>query len=178
MDGEDEAADAQKIYIGQLFGGGNGDYYYYNNGGTHEIYNSKQDKIDGKAPIASNTTDFIMPDIGKTYLELLGGSIVYAYGGGNNATITNRTVIALKNPSKVVNDIVDTSNPNANTDPSKGTVGELLTNERFEDRMGINTTFSVASLVVTTRRIWPSVLDGICKKVRCATSMAVVMRDV
>ena len=145
MDGEDEAADAQKIYIGQLFGGGNGDYYYYNNGGTHEIYNSKQDKIDGKAPIASNTTDFIMPDIGKTYLELLGGSIVYAYGGGNNATITNRTVIALKNPSKVVNDIVDTSNPNANTDPSKGTVGELLTNERFEDRMGINTTFSYPS---------------------------------
>ena len=86
-----------------------------------------------------------LPDIGKTYLELLGGSIVYAYGGGNNATITDRTVIALKNPSKVVNDIVDTSNPNANTDPAKGTVGEVLTNERFEERMGINTTFSYPS---------------------------------
>ena len=81
----------------------------------------------------------------RLILELLGGSIVYAYGGGNNATITDRTVIALKNPSKVVNDIVDTSNPNANTDPAKGTVGELLTNERFEDRMGINTTFSYPS---------------------------------
>ena len=145
MNGDEEDSDAQKIYIGQLFGGGNGDYYYYNNGGTHEIYNSEQDKKDGKAPIASNITDFVQPNVGKTYLELLGGSIVYAYGGGNNATITDRTVIALKNPSKVVNDIVDTSNPNANTDPAKGTVGEVLTNERFEERMGINTTFSYPS---------------------------------
>lgn len=86
-----------------------------------------------------------LPDLGKTYLELLGGSIVYAYGGGNNATITNRTVIALNNPSKVVNSIIDTKNPNANTDPLKGTVGELLTNDRFENRMGINTSFSYPS---------------------------------
>ncbi len=145
MDGDAEDADAQKVYIGQLFGGGNGDYYYINDGGTRKIYNSEQDKLDGKDPIATSATDFVRPDVGKTYLELLGASIVYAYGGGNNATITGRTVIALKNPSKVVNDIVDTSNPNGNTDPEKGTVGELLTNERFEERMGINTTFSYPS---------------------------------
>ena len=125
MNGDEEASDAQKIYIGQLFGGGNGDY----------DYTSDDSPYKGKS----------RPDLGKTYLELLGGSIVYAYGGGNNATITERTVIALKNPSKVVNDIVDTSNPNANTDPAKGTVGEVLTNERFEERMGINTTFSYPS---------------------------------
>ena len=145
MDGDAEDADAQKVYIGQLFGGGNGDYYYINDGGTRKIYNSEQDKLDGKDPIATSATDFVRPDVGKTYLELLGASIVYAYGGGNNATITGRTIIALKNPSKVVNDIVDTSNPNGNTDPEKGTVGELLTNERFEERMGINTTFSYPS---------------------------------
>ena len=138
MNGDEEDSDAQKIYIGQLFGGGNGDYYYYNNGGTHEIYNSEQDKKDGKAPIASNTTDFVQPNVGKTYLELLGGSIVYAYGGGNNATITERTVIALKNPSKVVNSIKDTR---ITTEGE----GELLTNSRFENRMGINTTFSYPS---------------------------------
>ena len=131
-----EAADAQKIYIGQLFGGGNGDYYYYNNDDTHEIYESEQAYKDHEAPIATNTTAFISPDLGKTYLEILGGSIVYAYGGGNNATITNRTVIALKNPSKVVTSIVDATNPNADDN------GELLTNARFEDKMGINTTFS------------------------------------
>ena len=119
MNGEDEAADAQKVYIGQLFGGGNGDY----------DYTSDDSPYKGKS----------RPDLGKTYLELLGGSIVYAFGGGNNATITERTVIALKNPSKVVNDIVDTSNPNADN------TGEVLNNERFENRMGINTTFSYPS---------------------------------
>ena len=134
-----EAEGAQKIYIGQLFGGGNGDYYYRNEGGTHEIYESEQAYKDHEAPIATNTTDFILPEIGKTYLELLGGSIVYAYGGGNNATITNKTVIGLNNPSEVVNSIKDPTNPNA------GTGGELLTNARFEDKMGINTTFSYPS---------------------------------
>ena len=108
--------DDQKTYIGQLFGGGNGDYDYTSNDSPYK--------------------GMTRPDLGKTYLELLGGSIVYAYGGGNNATITNRTVIALKNPSEVVNSIKDDTNPNADN------TGELLTNARFEDRMGINTTFS------------------------------------
>ena len=107
------------IYIGQLFGGGNGDYDYTSNDSPYK----------GKT----------RPEIGKTYLELLGGSIVYAYGGGNNATITNRTVIALKNSSKVVNSIIDATNPNADN------TGELLNNTRFEDKMGINTTFSYPS---------------------------------
>ena len=111
--------DNQKTYIGQLFGGGNGDYDYTSNDSPYK----------GKT----------RPELGKSYLELLGGSIVYAYGGGNNATITNRTVIALKNPSKVVNSIKDADNPNADN------TGELLTNARFEDKMGINTTFSYPS---------------------------------
>ena len=131
-----EAADAKEVYIGQLFGGGNGDYYYRNAGDAHEIYASAQAYNNHEDPIATNTTGFILPDLGKTYLEILGGSIVYAYGGGNNATITKGTVIALKNPSKVVSSIIDASNPNA------GTGGELLTNARFEDKMDINTTFS------------------------------------
>ena len=137
--------DNQKTYIGQLFGGSNGDYTVKNpsasTSGKWEIWTKDATPIKVYEDVAQPQ----LPDIGKTYLELLGGSIVYAYGGGNNATITDRTVIALKNPSKVVNDIVDTSNPNANTDPAKGTVGEVLTNERFEERMGINTTFSYPS---------------------------------
>ncbi len=115
----EEAADAQKIYIGQLFGGGDGDY----------DYTSDESPYKGMS----------RPDLGKTYLELLGGSIVYAYGGGNNATITGQTVIALKNPSEVVSSIIDANNPNA------GAGGEVLTNDRFENRMGINTAFSYPS---------------------------------
>ena len=140
-----EATDAQKIYIGQLFGGGNGDYTVKNpsvsTSGKWEIWTKDATPM----KVYEDDDQPQLPNIGKTYLELLGGSIVYAYGGGNNATITNRTVIALNNPSKVVNSIIDTNNPNANTDPQKGTVGEVLNNDRFENRMGINTAFSYPS---------------------------------
>ena len=127
---DEELPNDKKIYIGQLFGGGNGDYDYVTekytvddgNGGTKQVEN----------PYYGKTS----PVLGKTYLEILGGSIVYAYGGGNNATVTAKTVISLDNPSKVVNSIIDAKNRNA------GTGGELLTNARFEDKMDINTTFS------------------------------------
>ena len=128
---EDDDA-AEKIYIGQLFGGSNGEYFYLEESGVHQIY----DYNDHTKLIASNTTGFIEPNLKKTYLEILGGSIVYAYGGGNNATITDKTVICLDNPSKVVNTITDVNNPNADN------TGELLTNDRFENKMGINTTLS------------------------------------
>ena len=125
------ADDAQRIYIGQLFGGGNGDYIYTHmtdgNVTTHYI----KDKTG--TPIASNTTGFRQPELGKTYLDLQGGSIVYAYGGGNNATVTGATVISVNNPSKVVNSIKDKND------------NEVLTSDRFKDQMGINTGFSYPS---------------------------------
>ena len=126
------ASDNKPIYIGQLFGGSNGEYYHDEDNGVHKIYDYKDH---GKL-ITSTTHQLSEPHLRKTYLEILGGSIVYAYGGGNNATITDRTVICLDNPSTVVNSIIDANNPNA------GTGGELLTNDRFEKAMGINTTFS------------------------------------
>ncbi len=119
-----ETSDAQKIYIGQLFGGGNGDYTY-----SDKKANGKYDiTIDG-----TKHEDVVKPELGKTYLEVVGGSIVYAYGGGNNATVTQNTVICVDNPSKVVNSIKDASGK------------ELLTTERFRDKMGINTGFSYPS---------------------------------
>ena len=131
--------DNQKTYIGQLFGGSNGDYTVKNpsvsNSHKWEIWTKDATPIKVYEDVAQPQ----LPDINKTYLELLGGSIVYAYGGGNNATITDRTVISLDNPSAVVNSIIDTNNPNADN------TGELLTNTRFEDKMGINTTFSYPS---------------------------------
>ena len=113
-----EAEDAQKIYIGQLFGGGNGDY----------DYTSEDSPYKGKDK----------PVMARTYLEICGGSIVYAYGGGNNATITENTVICLNNPSRVVNSIKDTRITTAGE-------GELLTATRFREKMGINTGLSYPS---------------------------------
>ncbi|MBR2204448.1 MAG: T9SS type A sorting domain-containing protein [Prevotella sp.] len=134
MDGDAEAADAQKIYVGQLFGGGNG-YYTYEpqpSGPGTVVKNVDTGEVE-----VSSTNELSSPKLGKTYLELLGGSIVYAYGGGNDATITDKTVICLDNPSEVVNSIKDTR---VTTEGG----GELLTEERFQT-MRINTTLSYPS---------------------------------
>ena len=156
------ATDAEKIYIGQLFGGGNGAYEFEEVGSkaapavtTYNIY--ALPRTAGDQPIATNTTGFTRPEIDKTYLEVIGGSIVYAYGGGNNATVREKTVIHVDNPTKVVNHILvntttgeeaessvyetyEASNPL--TVPTGYT--EKLSTERFKE-MGINTGFSKPS---------------------------------
>ena len=131
------AYDAQKIYIGQLFGGGNGDYDYGLVGDTHTIYQKGTKDTEHPVVIATSTTrDFHYPDLGKTYLEILGGSIVYAFGGGNNATVTEKTIIHVENPSEVVYSIKDTRIT------SEGD-GELLTDARIAE-MGYNPGFTYA----------------------------------
>ena len=130
-----EAADAQKIYIGQLFGGGDGEYVYGSRIVDDEtVYYAEENGVE----VATSSHALTPPVLGKTFVDIHGGSIVYAYGGGNNATVTDRTVISLDNPSKVVNSIKDTR---VTTEGD----GELLTNDRFERLMGINTAFSYPS---------------------------------
>ena len=125
-----EANDAQKIYIGQLFGGGNG-YYDYEESttGTGDEAVTTYTVKDKGDVVATSTNKLSEPELGKAYLEILGGSIVYAYGGGNNATITDSTVICLDNPSKVVSSIKDENGD------------ELLTDARLK-LMRINTELS------------------------------------
>ena len=142
------APDARKVYIGQLFAGGNGDYDYEQtpspNPGKviHTIYD-KKDK-NHQNPVAQLETPegdvgFQFPELDKTYLEIKGGSIVYGYGGGNNSTIKETNIIHYDNPSAVVNHIKVDANGLLN---ENGT--DLLTTERFKE-MGINTTFSQPS---------------------------------
>ena len=139
---------AKKIYIGQLFGGGNGDFDYEQTASEtpgkviHTIYNWS-DKSH-QYPIAEVITDegevgFQLPEQDKTYLEIKGGSIVYGYGGGNNATVKKQNIIHIDNPSAVVNHIKVDAYGNEDDD---GT--DLLTTARFKE-MGINTTFSQPS---------------------------------
>ena len=144
--------DAKKIYIGQLFAGGNGDFEY------------PEEKVDGEYVIkqgndiiARSATAFVRPELDKTYLEIKGGSIVYGYGGGNNATVNTQNIIHFDNPSAVVNHILVNSTTGLEADaatyatyeaskpltvPSGYT--ELLTDNRFLE-MGINTAFSFPS---------------------------------
>jgi len=162
------AENAKKVYIGQLFAGGNGDYDYEQAPGpaegkvTHSIYN----RSDHSKPVAEIVTDegstgFHLPELDKTYMEVVGGSIVYAYGGGNNATVKEQNIIHVDNPSAVVNHILvnKTTGKEADTDtykdyetklakkeenPAPSDFEELLSDERFIE-MGINTTFSQPS---------------------------------
>ena len=88
------------IFIGQLFGGGNGDYTYSTTTNADGNYTAS----DANGPIAYSKMALVKPELGKTYLELRGGTIAYAYGGGNNATVTKATDICVKNSSSVTTD--------------------------------------------------------------------------
>ena len=142
----------KKLYIGQLFGGGYGNYTYKNE--TTTIEGKKNYDVDLTYTVwdptlnsgaggldynhAVTLSSIVKPELGKTYLEICGGSIVYAYGGGNNVTVTNNTTICYDNPSTVVNSIKA-----RNADGTESAT-ELLTEERFI-QMGINTKFSQPS---------------------------------
>ena len=102
------ATDAEKVFIGQLFAGGNGDYSYSQTAGpgdgkvTHKIYQKGNN-----TPIATKVTDkddtgFHKPELAKTYLDIQGGTIFFSHGGGNNVTVTEKAVIHVDNPSAVV----------------------------------------------------------------------------
>ena len=105
----DEAVTTQKyhIFIGNLFGGGNGDYDYESAGSPYK----------GMA----------IPELGKTYLEIKGGTICYVYGGGNNATVTDATDICINNYSEVTTAIPTGSTGTAN----------ILTDASYLNKMGI-----------------------------------------
>lgn len=120
MNGDVVAEDNQKIYIGQLFGGGNGAYDY-----------DSEKLSDGVTP--NPYYGLTKPELAKSYLEVMGGSIVYAFGGGNNATVTEKTVIYVDNPSKVVNEILVDG------------VDQITKNNRIVDKMGLNPGFTYPS---------------------------------
>ena len=137
MDPDDP--DNQSVYIGQLFGGGNGDYVYSSetNTVTNPETNAETEVIthiisdnDGNE-LARSKNDFTRPNLNRTYLEVVGGSIIWAFGGGNKATVTEKTVICVDNPSKVVGSIKEDGI-------------ELLTDDRVE-RMGVNLGYSNAN---------------------------------
>ena len=167
---------AKKVYIGQLFGGGNGDFIYTDDKGDPlmdgDEYVVKQiikiDNEEVETIIGRSKTPFQLPEQDKTYLEIKGGSIVYGYGGGNNASVKEQNIIHFDNPSAVVNHILvnnagvegddatytayetyKANEANGVEQPawsagSYGNYTDLLTNDRFKE-MGINTTFSQPS---------------------------------
>ena len=84
-----EIANGYQIFVGQVFGGGNGDYGEY-------TYNSTDNNYSVSA-LGHTYTVASKPEVEKSYIELRGGTFGYVYGGGNNATVTQSVDICLDN---------------------------------------------------------------------------------
>ena len=130
--GELVASDnAEKLFIGQVFAGGNGDYNYSSTTSGDVTTHTIKDKEGNE--IVSNTTGFTRPELDRTYLDIQGGTIFFAHGGGNNATVKEEAVIHVDNPSKVVTEIL--VDENKLEVASGGT--DLLTSNRINNLMGV-----------------------------------------
>jgi len=139
-------ATGKHIFIGQIFGGGNGDYTYEDvNGnpltdGTDSDGNTIYKVMDGSTKVATSLEPFVKPELNRTYLSLKGGTFGYAYGGGNNATVKDkndspgRCDIYINNTSAVwdINGADGDENTNAADD--------ILSDVQLQ-AMGINTEF-------------------------------------
>jgi len=99
------------IFIGQLFGGGNGDYTY-----SAEADSEGRYTVTGNGVSETSTSKFVKPEMKRTYLEVKGGTIAFLYGGGNNATISEKTDIYINNTSKVTTKIPVTATADDNSD--------------------------------------------------------------
>ena len=112
-------ASQNSLFIGNVFGGGNGDYDYTNpklkDGITDNPYYQMKS-----------------PELDKAYIEIKGGTVCYVYGGGNNATVKVATDICIDDHSKVTTRIPHTlSNAQAVTEAN------LLLTKGLMEHMGI-----------------------------------------
>ena len=118
---QENTSSTHHIFIGSLFGGGNGEYDYVN----AKIKDANGDDTEADNPYYGKAA----PTLGKTYLEVTGGTIAYVYGGGNNATVTEATDIYIDNHSEVTTKMPT----NAATDD-----GNLLAKASVLNSMGIS----------------------------------------
>ena len=85
IEGVTVKGDSKMLVVGSLFGGSNGDY----------DYNSQKLSDNTDNPYYGLT----VPELSSTYLEIKGGCIAHVYGGGNNATVNDSTLIHIENGS-------------------------------------------------------------------------------
>ena len=113
------------IFIGRLFGGGNGDYRYTVN--STDAY-----KWDVTLSENNIIRGIDKPHVARTYVDLHGGTFGSAYAGGNNATVTRAANICINNTS--------TPWKLAGTDDIVGNDNDIISDADLQ-AMGINTEF-------------------------------------
>ena len=95
-----ESETQRHIFIGTVYGGGNGDYQYVETTNDKGLYEAR-DKQSNDKVVATSKSPFEKPVQDKVYLEIMGGTIAYLYGGGNNATVELNNDIYINNHSQV-----------------------------------------------------------------------------
>ncbi|MBQ7162328.1 MAG: hypothetical protein IJR64_01870, partial [Bacteroidales bacterium] len=104
-------ATGKHIFVGQLFGGGNGDYAYSGGGDVPYSYTmptglADDPATDGVDESVKTFSNLNKPEVSRTYLELKGGTFGYVYGGGNAANVTTSVDICIDNNSSVISSTV------------------------------------------------------------------------
>ena len=99
------------IYVGQLFGGGNGAYTFEQitntedaNYGQYNVIRTSSGQTVTTIPasmLPSGATALPKPDVAKSYVQVNGGIYGYVFNGGNNATITETAAISINNSSDI-----------------------------------------------------------------------------
>lgn len=87
---------ATNVFIGNVFGGGNGDYKYVddpNNTGKLKIELTEEHKDKEEEEVKIIFDNLNKPEADYAYLQIEGGTFGNIYGGGNNATILKQTDI-------------------------------------------------------------------------------------
>ncbi len=111
------------LFVGQLFGGGNGDYDY-----EHEkILDSEGEPTSQDNPYYNKQK----PEIGNASVNIKSGTFGYVYAGGNAATVTSTAQISINNTS-VPLDINGADDSDA---------GDDLLSDATLQYMGINTEY-------------------------------------
>ena len=138
--GKEVVDESQKTFIGQVFAGGNGDFTYTDEEGN-PLRDAEGNYVvqENGTVIAISPTPFSTPVLKKSYLDMQGGTIVYAYGGGNNATVTEKAVVHVDNPSAVVTEVKLDADGRETADGTN-----IITKARQQD-MGVNSVFSQVS---------------------------------
>ena len=135
------------LFVGQLFGGGNGDYEYTlvaegdeDAEGHAGTYRMTQLEWNGTTWVTKTLgyvdTKPASPEITNAAINLQSGTFGYVYGGGNAATVTESASISIQIPNTVapldINGADDATNSNASDD---------LISDAVLQAMGINTEF-------------------------------------
>ncbi len=87
---------ATNVFIGNVFGGGNGDYKYENdldNEGKLQINLVEEQLPNDEDETIVTFKNLNKPEADYAYLQIEGGTFGNIYGGGNNATILKQTDI-------------------------------------------------------------------------------------